>query len=509
MTTTPLHRIFRFRCTGKPLAVLFLGLLLLQGCAGRGVMSTLPSRDRPSESLLFFSTLDAAVGREAVGDAAAFRLDGFPYLRTNRFLAAMGSRLGTPDQQRAWLDGLRRLDRLGREKEIRNLPEDALAPLLDRFRVAGPKELTALAGEHGDRLLETEAAIDGVIPAIADAARGNSEYSLFLRIAGLYPVAALPVTLLTHKAQREFREWHRTPPEDLPVRGRLITYVPPAPVMDTAGPVAFQRDPLGRIRLDPAQTRRLVNRFAPILRQDTVDEMDRPGRIHWQGETVSVDPDSPTAYVYLTHAFFRETPALQINYVFWYKARTGPQAPLIERGHLDGMTIQVSLAPDGRPFMVNIMNNCGCYQQSFPNPDFIEGVAPQPLEVDAFVPADLPAGIPPRHISFRVNSGWHQVQHIAAEAMPDDGRVYAIRPYAELESLDRETGGAESIFDPEGIVKGSQRIEPYLLFSMGIPEVGAMRQRGHHATRLVGREHFDDPGVFNRNFIFKGKGAAP
>jgi hypothetical protein len=507
MTAPFLTRIRRFRRHGRSLTALFLGLLLLQGCAAPRIESTLPHRQRPDDSLRFFSTLDTAVQREAVGDAAAFRLEGFPYLRTNRFLAAMGSRLETADQQRAWLKELRRLDRMGREKEIRNLPEDALNRLLDRFRAAGRKDLMALAGEYGDRLLETEAAIPGVIPPIADAARGNSEYSLFLRVAGLYPVAALPVTLLTHKAQREFRGWHRTPPGDLPVRGNLIIYVPP--ITDTAGPIAFQRDSLGRILLDPAQTRRLVNRFAPILRQDTVDVTDRPGRIHWQGETVSVDPDSPTAYVYLTHAFFGEIPALQINYVFWYKARTGPQAPLIERGHLDGMTIQVSLAPDGRPFMVNIMNNCGCYQQSFPNPDFIEGVAPQPLEIDAFVPADLPPGIPPRHISLRVNSGWHQVQQVVSEPIPDRGILYDIRPYSELESLPRDGGRFESIFTPDGIVKGSGRIEPYILFSMGIPDIGSMRQRGHHATRLVGREHYDDPEVFNRNFIFRQPEAAP
>jgi hypothetical protein len=38
---------------------------------------------------------------------------------------------------------------------------------------------------------------------------------------------------------------------------------------------------------------------------------------------------------------------------------------------------------------------------------------------------------------------------------------------------------------------------------MGIPKVGYMRQRGHHAIKLAGRAHFTDPDLFDNNFIFK------
>jgi hypothetical protein len=59
------------------------------------------------------------------------------------------------------------------------------------------------------------------------------------------------------------------------------------------------------------------------------------------------------------------------------------------------------------------------------------------------------------------------------------------------------------MFDPEGIAKGSGRIEPLIFFSMGIPSVGSMRQRGHHAITLTGREHFDDPFLFDHYFDFR------
>lgn len=502
-----LRRIFSL--TRRPAWGMLLFAFFLQGCAGLGVRSSFSPQSRPTEASLFFAALDAAVQREEVGDAAAFRLPGFPYLRTDRFLAAMATRLQTDAQRETWLKAMRRLDAVGREKEIRNLPDDAVASLSDRFGVPGREALSALAAAHGDRLLAADRALPGFIAAAAEAAQCNSEYSLALRVAGLYPIAAIPVALLTLKAHREFRGWHRTPVDDLPVRGVLTDFTPPSSGTDKTAAPSFQRDALGRIILTAGEAADLIARFAPILRQDVAGDADRPGRIVWRDGAVTVDTDRPTAYVYLTHAFFRDTPAIQIHYVFWYSARTGPEAPLIERGHLDGLTFRISLAPDGRPFMLSIINNCGCYGQSFPSPGFIGGVAPQSLEIDAFAPADLPGDAPPLHLVARINSGWHQVQNVASGPIPADGVVYGIRPYDDLESLPKEGSRRESIFNPDGIVKGTDRIEPYILFSMGIPDVGAMRQRGHHATRLVGREHFDDPRTYNRNFIFRENGAAP
>ena len=38
---------------------------------------------------------------------------------------------------------------------------------------------------------------------------------------------------------------------------------------------------------------------------------------------------------------------------------------------------------------------------------------------------------------------------------------------------------------------------------MGIVDIGSMRQRGHHAIKLVGREHFDDPDLFDELNFFE------
>ncbi len=55
----------------------------------------------------------------------------------------------------------------------------------------------------------------------------------------------------------------------------------------------------------------------------------------------------------------------------------------------------------------------------------------------------------------------------------------------------------------DGIVPGSERGERWLFWPMGVPEPGAMRQWGRHATAFVGRRHFDDPWLFERYFALE------
>lgn len=102
-----------------------------------------------------------------------------------------------------------------------------------------------------------------------------------------------------------------------------------------------------------------------------------------------------------------------------------------------------------------------------------------------------------------MSSGWHQVQRLIAVEGEKTSIHYELVPYDLLESLPNEEGGTKSIFDAKGIGKGSERVERFILFSMGIPSIGSMRQRGHHAIELIGRVHFDDPHLFDQSFIFK------
>jgi hypothetical protein len=262
----------------------------------------------------------------------------------------------------------------------------------------------------------------------------------------------------------------------------------------------------GIARLDHQDTLRLVEAFAPRLVQDTTGTWDVPGRLWWKGSSVAVDSQRPTVYYYLSHAILAHRPVVQLNYVVWYSARVGPEAPWMERGHMDGLTIRVTLDPVGVPLIVDTMNNCGCYHLFIPRRHLVSGKRDIPFAVDAFVPTVLPDAYPAAPLCIHVCAGWHQVQGVSAsvgESLPVRG--YTLVPYGEIESLPKGNGGFESVFNGKGIMKGSCRIEPFILFPMGVPSVGAMRQRGHHPISLVGRDYFDNPHLFEDSLVFIGQ----
>jgi hypothetical protein len=229
---------------------------------------------------------------------------------------------------------------------------------------------------------------------------------------------------------------------------------------------------------------------------------DEIGEVVWHNDKVNVDPAKPTVYYYLSHARLKGEPVLQLNYVIWYKARNGPLSPRIERGPLDGLTVRVSLDYDGQPFMVDIMNNCGCYHFFVPHPQKPAGIISKDNQLDAFAPRRLPAAYPRQRLRLWTMSGWHQVNHMDAVRNSTSYVPYQLVDYDHLESLRRNELEFESIFNSRGIAKNSPRIESLIFFPMGIADIGSMRQRGHHAVLFIGRAHFDDPDLFDKNFEF-------
>ena len=81
------------------------------------------------------------------------------------------------------------------------------------------------------------------------------------------------------------------------------------------------------------------------------------------------------------------------------------------------------------------------------------------------------------------------------------GTRLAWRDYATLYAIPVVGGGHRSLFGSDGLVAGSERAERWLLWPMGVPSPGAMRERGRHAgIAFVGRRHFDDADLLDRLF---------
>ncbi len=483
--------------------------LFMQACASRAAYRFENDSQRPPQPVLFFSELDKAVNQSGVRNGAYFQVSGFPYLRANRFVVSLKDRLGNDAQRQQWVIWMQQLDIAARTAEIQNLPVAEVQRLAAAFGIEADRQrLLALVTEYSDKLLAHDQKQTDFFEVLDVAVQSSSEYSTLMRIFGLYPLAAIPVAIVTHQVNDEIAKWHKIPADERLTQGRLTTYGPAGAldfnrqVVDTIMERSRQ-NPL-QIPLPSADDRKTLRAiFAPLIIQDIAADYDRLGTVVWTDSKLSVNPDSPKAYTYFSHAYLRNKPILQINYVFWYSERNGPNSPRIERGNMDGLTLRVSLDEHGNPFMVDIMNNCGCYHFFVPRQDRVERIRPVPMAIDAFVPTQLPENFPHQRIAIHVISGWHQVGHISSRGMPGEFRPYQLVPYDQLEMLANNGARHASMFNSMGIGKYSERVESDIFISMGVPQVGRMRQRGHHAVKFVGRAHFDEPYLFDRHFDFK------
>ncbi len=486
---------------------------MMVGCAALTSRQIQRELARPTECVEFFARLDRHVGEAGVRDAAMASVPGFPYLRTNRFLVALGGRVHSDAERDQWVDLMRGADLEAREKEVGSLPDVVVERMLSSAE-AGPdrSKLMERVSVCSEQLHVHDRSQPGFLEVVRAHARVPDEYSLGMRAAGFYPLATVPVGVVTLRVRDRVRKWFEGDMNRLPVRGVLQRFGPEAtsglqPAMLAEWLETAAHNPLSLPLLSPEQESEVLVHFAPEFLVDVAGPYDRPGSVSRTQRGPHVDAGDPTVYAYLSHGFLRGKPVLQCNYVIWFSERAGEPSPWIERGKLDGLTVRVSLDLRGEPFMVDIMNNCGCYHFFVPDPGSVALALSRPASLDPFVPQWLPTLASGQRLGIRVGSGWHQVERVfAASSEEGEGTIttYRLAPYEQLESHPADGGRWVSLFDDRGIAVGSGRVEPLIFFPMGIHSIGSMRQRGHHAIDLIGREHFDNPHLFDERFIFHG-----
>lgn len=489
--------------------LILIVLLLSGGCATVGTSRVVAQLERPRSCQDSLDEVDGVIRVAGVTDASSFSVPGFPYLRTSRFLLATKDRLKTEQEKEEWLGLMRQLDEESREKEILNLPESKLSGL----KRNGPapvdrKDIIAETRSCAQELLRHDSARPNFIETLLPHLKAPDEYSSIRRAVGFFTIVSIPVNIVSERVKKRFQSSFNKPIDQLPVEGNLRFYSPrrQADLSDselTGILGTASSNPLGIFLLDKNSQGKLAAFFAPVLIQDVAGLYDRIGRVYWNESKPDVNPLNPTVYYYFSHALVHGHPILQINYVIWYSERTGDQSPRIERGHLDGLTLRVSLSSEGTPFMVDMMNNCGCYHFFSPKREAVLQVRSRPCGLEPFVPQWLPEISSGNRLGIRVNSGWHQVERLVAVNSSENAFKYELIPYRLLESLPDRRGNRRSMFDAEGIAVGTGRIEPLIFFSMGIRSIGSMRQRGHHAIELTGHDHFDDPLLFENNFVLR------
>jgi hypothetical protein len=126
--------------------------------------------------------------------------------------------------------------------------------------------------------------------------------------------------------------------------------------------------------------------------------------------------------------------------------------------------------------------------------------APDPNGEWAFSPVGAPALQTGQRMALRVASATHYLTGLDV-LQRDPALPYDWRSYDSLRSLPAADGTRRSVFNAHGFIPGTDRLESWLFWPMGIAQAGSMRQWGRHATAFVGKRHFDDAYLLDERYI--------
>lgn len=496
-----------------PARILCVALLstLLAACAAGSTAPWSPAAGTPEPRVAQCMVLDQTVARavetHGVQDTEAAPVPGLPFLRVDRLLASYRSGLASRDALAVWLDRAAELDRQGRAGELAVLPTAVRRALGDGIAVELAACRTMVVRAYAD---------DPSLPdRLAATAAVPDRYSALARAVGLYPITGAGVGIGIWRWERAVLPRFDRPIGAAPPDGEWIAWdIGPSAVATETAPLP--RDALGLPVFSDAVLDRLARAHAPIVVIDTATEDDRPGHPIWRrgpdGSFIpGVDRRRPVLFVRPAITRFGGRARPQLVYTVWFDARTPAGRFDPYAGPLDGLMWRVTLDDRGRPLLYDSIHACGCYHLFFPVPPVTR--VPVPADADGeeapLTPRSAPVLDPGQRMVLMVDAGTHYLHRIGTQvpegaapaqwplALPVDGV-----PDAELRRLPvpGEPQRRSSLFRPDGLVAGSDRLERYYLWPMGIASAGAMRQWGHHATAFVGRRHFDDPFLFDAAF---------
>ena len=497
------------------LASLALGLA---GCATvdpfaqAPIAAHLERADGVGDCARLLRELDRQVTAAAARDAQDTVIPGFPYLRVDRLSASVAPDVADDARWRLWRGRLAALDRQARRHELRNATVSG-GPVYGALGIDACRTVLLDADDARDARQQLRA-----------VAQVPDDYSTSLRALGLYPLTKLAFAAGIRGWHREARAEFAVPLESLPRRGELRRYAPEA---DAARGIAaapdrwraaaadvapMPRDALGVPRVEALAA--LLQRHAPIVEVDDSGPYDRIGPL-------AIDAASPHARVDLTEppvayarlAFGRLGGVLraQLVYTFWFPARPKDGPLDVLGGELDALIWRVTLDDHGHALAFDSIHACGCYHQFFATPRVRPRLSPPPgqgrFDEGLFLPqGTLPEMGPTQRVTLRLSSRSHYLQRVSVTDAPvGEALPYRLRDEDELRSLTvmrADAGGrlSRSAYDADGFIPGTERLERFFFWPMGIASAGQMRQWGRHATAFVGRRHFDDPALLEHYF---------
>ncbi|MET1080767.1 MAG: hypothetical protein ABWY06_22375 [Pseudomonas sp.] len=463
-----------------PRTASLLALLALAGCAHPPPSAT---ADKPTCAALF-AARDAVV--QGAGDAQYQPLAGLPGLRSDRLLAALAGTATRPDARRLWLQELAARDAEASAIELGNLPASQAA----QWTSASRQQALALCRQAQiERLLVDPLAFQHA----AAAAQVPDDYRPWARRLGAYG-------LFEPFYRRGVQAWQRaaSATEAPAEAARWLTYTPLAPPAPVPPPVtALNVDALGLPRPSAEQADALFARHAPTLRIEQRSRADRLGSPAFDTRGRRVFQQTPRVYQHLGWSWLDGRWRLQLIYQLWFARRPDTHPLDLYAGKLDGLLWRVTLNERGEALLYDSIHPCGCWHGFYlpvHSPLQLRPEADQESRLARRLTLEGRTGA-----TLWLASGDHRLSWVddRASAFPAIG--YARSPLDGLRQLPHPQG-RRSLYGPDGLVPGSERLERWLLWPSGVDSPGTMRQWGRHATAFIGRAQFDAPYLLQDYF---------
>lgn len=444
--------------------------------------------------LAFYGDLDKVVGEQGVTPSRPERIASFPYLRMTRFLASYSQQNLSDAALKHWLTHLAAADQQARTIELASLKSAAKSKLNADYG----SDLIAVVEDCAQKLVENDLANPERLTLLRKQAVTTSEYRLLNQVLGFYPLTRIPVRLGIQQYHEKTLAVFSQPLKALPVYGQLRRFhIPHLDAINLPSRVAH--DALGIPIPTVSQLQALFAIHAPVWEIDVVDNYDLPGKPVWHADgKPDVDYSEALIYRYPSYTHWQGQSLLQLNYLIWFAERPQESAFDIFSGRLDGLLWRVTLNTDGTVLIYDSAHACGCYHYFFPSAALALRSKAQHLPEPPLLPQPAPELADGQSLVIRVSSGNHYIQRLYVDTA--SGQPLRWREYQELYATPVVGGGHRSLFRADGLVDGSERSERWLLWPMGVPSAGAMRERGRQATAFLGRRHFDDAKLLDDLF---------
>ncbi|MCA9430019.1 MAG: hypothetical protein KC940_05905 [Candidatus Omnitrophica bacterium] len=287
---------------------------------------------------------------------------------------------------------------------------------------------------------------------------------------------------------------------------------------------------------DDAKT--LLERYAPVIVQeipknpDYTPESDLIGTLTWSEEwdELRVNVREPAVYAYCQTRLIDGQPHKQLIYTHWYPEHPKLKMFDAEAGEIEGLTLRITLDSENEPLVFETIYNCGCYHRLYVTQKLEEAARRQFGEpqkgknfsiekkvsgkIDLIVLEELPNRLNGRRPVLYCWAAYHLPGKVAIglDSVPLEGenlgeKGYVLQPYRNLE-LVAGPNDSSSVFDENGLVRGADRMEAYLLAPTGIFHAGTPRQRG---TQLIhfDQEDFEKPNLFEEHLRWPSRIPSP